>query len=179
MVRRGIQEAELQLQRANEQKLMEEVCVGSWIPDHLSIGICLHCPNASISHHQGVLRQIPLVGSMLNWLSPSQSSVKGRTFNLALGMDAPPEKLHSCNSHLWTCTPEPRNYLCWSPKGSLDTTEPTYSSRTQTGGETPPATPTSTVSKQLSGNKPHYYIGASGVLFCMWRYGLCLCHGRP
>ncbi|XP_048846310.1 pyridoxal-dependent decarboxylase domain-containing protein 1 isoform X2 [Brienomyrus brachyistius] len=93
VVRRGIQEAELQLQKASEQKLMEE----------------------------GVLRQIPLVGSMLNWLSPTQSSVKGRTFNLALG--------------------------------SLDTTEPTYSTRTQTGGETPPATPTSTVSKQLPGHK--------------------------
>ncbi|XP_072560898.1 pyridoxal-dependent decarboxylase domain-containing protein 1 isoform X1 [Paramormyrops kingsleyae] len=93
VVRWGIQEAEMQLQKASDQKLMEE----------------------------GVLRQIPLVGSMLNWLSPSQSSVQGRTFNLALG--------------------------------SLDTTEPTYSSRTQTGGETPPTTPTSSVSKQLPGHK--------------------------
>ncbi|KAL0993230.1 hypothetical protein UPYG_G00104940 [Umbra pygmaea] len=57
VVRKGIQEAELQLQKANEDKLMEE----------------------------GVLRQIPLVGSMLNWFSPSQSTVKGRTFNLAAG----------------------------------------------------------------------------------------------
>uniref|UniRef100_A0A671RQU8 Pyridoxal-dependent decarboxylase domain-containing protein 1 n=1 Tax=Sinocyclocheilus anshuiensis TaxID=1608454 RepID=A0A671RQU8_9TELE len=57
IVRRGIQEAELQLQKANEEKLMEE----------------------------GVFRQIPLVGSVLNWLSPVQASVKGRTFNLAEG----------------------------------------------------------------------------------------------
>uniref|UniRef100_A0A671RRD7 Pyridoxal-dependent decarboxylase domain-containing protein 1 n=1 Tax=Sinocyclocheilus anshuiensis TaxID=1608454 RepID=A0A671RRD7_9TELE len=59
IVRRGIQEAELQLQKANEEKLMEE----------------------------GVFRQIPLVGSVLNWLSPVQASVKGRTFNLAEGID--------------------------------------------------------------------------------------------
>ncbi|XP_064415082.1 pyridoxal-dependent decarboxylase domain-containing protein 1 isoform X2 [Latimeria chalumnae] len=57
VVRRGILEAELQLQKANEEKLMQE----------------------------GVLRQIPLVGSMLNWLSPVQTSLKGRSFNLAAG----------------------------------------------------------------------------------------------
>ncbi|GAA6066034.1 pyridoxal-dependent decarboxylase domain-containing protein 1 isoform X1, partial [Tachysurus ichikawai] len=33
----------------------------------------------------GVLRQIPLVGSVLNWFSPIQGSVKGRTFDLAAG----------------------------------------------------------------------------------------------
>uniref|UniRef100_A0A4W6D7I0 Pyridoxal-dependent decarboxylase domain-containing protein 1 n=1 Tax=Lates calcarifer TaxID=8187 RepID=A0A4W6D7I0_LATCA len=57
VVRKGILEAELQLQKANEEKLMEE----------------------------GVLRQLPLVGSVLNWFSPVQSSIKGRTFNLAAG----------------------------------------------------------------------------------------------
>lgn len=36
---------------------------------------------------QGVLRQIPLVGSVLNWFSPVQASVKGKTFNLAEGID--------------------------------------------------------------------------------------------
>uniref|UniRef100_A0A7N6AE70 Pyridoxal-dependent decarboxylase domain-containing protein 1 n=1 Tax=Anabas testudineus TaxID=64144 RepID=A0A7N6AE70_ANATE len=55
VVRKGILEAELQLQMANEEKLIEE----------------------------GLLRQLPLVGSMLNWFSPVQSSIKGRTFNLA------------------------------------------------------------------------------------------------
>ncbi|XP_036445759.1 pyridoxal-dependent decarboxylase domain-containing protein 1 isoform X1 [Colossoma macropomum] len=57
VVRKGILEAELQLQKANEEKLMEE----------------------------GVLRQIPLVSSVMNWFSPVQSSIKGRTFDLAAG----------------------------------------------------------------------------------------------
>ncbi|XP_070838202.1 pyridoxal-dependent decarboxylase domain-containing protein 1 [Chaetodon trifascialis] len=57
VVRKGILEAELQLQKANEEKLMEE----------------------------GLMRQLPLVGSVLNWFSPVQSSIKGRTFNLAAG----------------------------------------------------------------------------------------------
>ncbi|KAM6913906.1 pyridoxal-dependent decarboxylase domain-containing protein 1 isoform 2-T3 [Lycodopsis pacificus] len=57
VVRKGILEAELQLQKANEEKLIEE----------------------------GMLRQLPLVGSVLNWFSPFQSSIKGRTFNLAAG----------------------------------------------------------------------------------------------
>uniref|UniRef100_A0A8C9ZRW5 Pyridoxal-dependent decarboxylase domain-containing protein 1 n=1 Tax=Sander lucioperca TaxID=283035 RepID=A0A8C9ZRW5_SANLU len=57
VVRKGILEAEQQLQLANEEKLMEE----------------------------GMLRQLPLVGSVLNWFSPFQSSIKGRTFNLAAG----------------------------------------------------------------------------------------------
>uniref|UniRef100_A0A8C2BPS4 Pyridoxal-dependent decarboxylase domain-containing protein 1 n=1 Tax=Cyprinus carpio TaxID=7962 RepID=A0A8C2BPS4_CYPCA len=66
VVRRGIQEAEQQLQKANEEKLMEE----------------------------GVLRQIPLVGSVLNWFSPVQASVKGRTFNLAEGIDVLKFEMH-------------------------------------------------------------------------------------
>ncbi|CAJ1075372.1 LOW QUALITY PROTEIN: pyridoxal-dependent decarboxylase domain-containing protein 1 [Xyrichtys novacula] len=57
VVRKGILEAELQLQKDNEEKLMEE----------------------------GMMRQLPLVGSVLNWFSPVQSSIKGRTFNLAAG----------------------------------------------------------------------------------------------
>ncbi|XP_076608962.1 pyridoxal-dependent decarboxylase domain-containing protein 1 isoform X1 [Chaetodon auriga] len=57
VVRKGILEAELQLQKANEEKLIEE----------------------------GLMRQLPLVGSVLNWFSPVQSSIKGRTFNLAAG----------------------------------------------------------------------------------------------
>ncbi|XP_069578091.1 pyridoxal-dependent decarboxylase domain-containing protein 1 [Brachyistius frenatus] len=57
VVRKGILEAELQLLKANEEKLLEE----------------------------GMLRQLPLVGSVLNWFSPVQSSIQGRTFNLAAG----------------------------------------------------------------------------------------------
>ncbi|XP_061159021.1 pyridoxal-dependent decarboxylase domain-containing protein 1 isoform X1 [Syngnathus typhle] len=57
VVRKGIREAELELLKANDEKLMEE----------------------------GMLRQLPVVGSVLNWFSPVQASVKGRTFNLAAG----------------------------------------------------------------------------------------------
>ncbi|XP_041826560.1 pyridoxal-dependent decarboxylase domain-containing protein 1 isoform X2 [Melanotaenia boesemani] len=57
VVRKGIMEAELQLQKATEEKLMEE----------------------------GMLRQLPLVGSVLNWFAPVQSNIRGRTFNLAAG----------------------------------------------------------------------------------------------
>ncbi|XP_067274893.1 pyridoxal-dependent decarboxylase domain-containing protein 1 [Pseudorasbora parva] len=72
VVRRGIQEAELQLQKANEEKLMEE----------------------------GVLRQIPLVGSVLNWFSPVQASVKGRTFNLAEGCLDSTEPVYSIKAQM-------------------------------------------------------------------------------
>nr|XP_025711387.1 pyridoxal-dependent decarboxylase domain-containing protein 1 isoform X2 [Callorhinus ursinus] len=58
VVRKGIQEAQVQLQKANEERLLEE----------------------------GVLRQIPVVGSVLNWFSPVQASQKGRTFNLTAGL---------------------------------------------------------------------------------------------
>nr|KAF6441825.1 pyridoxal dependent decarboxylase domain containing 1 [Rousettus aegyptiacus] len=57
VVRKGIQEAQVQLQKASEERLREE----------------------------GVLRQIPVVGSVLNWFSPVQPSQKGRTFNLTAG----------------------------------------------------------------------------------------------
>ncbi|XP_059413371.1 pyridoxal-dependent decarboxylase domain-containing protein 1 isoform X1 [Carassius carassius] len=72
VVRRGIQEAEQQLQKANEEKLMEE----------------------------GVLRQIPLVGSVLNWFSPVQASVKGRTFNLAEGCLDSTEPVYSVKAQM-------------------------------------------------------------------------------
>ncbi|XP_056607738.1 pyridoxal-dependent decarboxylase domain-containing protein 1 isoform X2 [Triplophysa dalaica] len=72
VVMRGIQEAELQLQKANEEKLIEE----------------------------GVLRQIPLVGSMLNWFSPVQASVKGRTFNLAEGSLDSTEPVYSVKAQM-------------------------------------------------------------------------------
>uniref|UniRef100_A0A672QCR8 Pyridoxal-dependent decarboxylase domain-containing protein 1 n=1 Tax=Sinocyclocheilus grahami TaxID=75366 RepID=A0A672QCR8_SINGR len=72
VVRRGIQEAEQQLQKANEEKLMEE----------------------------GVLRQIPLVGSVLNWFSPVQASVKGKTFNLAEGCLDSTEPVYSIKAQM-------------------------------------------------------------------------------
>uniref|UniRef100_A0A8C3SLT2 Pyridoxal-dependent decarboxylase domain-containing protein 1 n=2 Tax=Chelydra serpentina TaxID=8475 RepID=A0A8C3SLT2_CHESE len=94
VVRKGIQEAQVQLQKANEERLLEE----------------------------GLLRQIPVVGSVLNWFSPFQASPKGRTFNLTAG--------------------------------SLESTEPTYVSKAQGTGTTPPATPTpSRLKQRLPGQK--------------------------
>ncbi|KAM3864035.1 pyridoxal-dependent decarboxylase domain-containing protein 1 [Diretmus argenteus] len=92
VVRKGILEAELQLQRANEDKLMEE----------------------------GMLRQLPLVGSVLNWFSPVENSIKGRTFNLAAGC--------------------------------VDSTEPTYTTKAQTGRIPLQDTPTSSA-RSLTGQR--------------------------
>uniref|UniRef100_A0A8C0JEX7 Pyridoxal-dependent decarboxylase domain-containing protein 1 n=1 Tax=Chelonoidis abingdonii TaxID=106734 RepID=A0A8C0JEX7_CHEAB len=94
VVRKGIQEAQVQLQKANEERLLEE----------------------------GLLRQIPVVGSVLNWFSPFQASPKGRTFNLTAG--------------------------------SLESTEPTYVSKVQGTGTTPPPTPTpNRIKQRLPGQK--------------------------
>ncbi|XP_078097011.1 pyridoxal-dependent decarboxylase domain-containing protein 1 isoform X2 [Mustelus asterias] len=79
VVRKGIIEAEQQLQKANEAKLREE----------------------------GVLRQIPLVGSVLNWLSPVHSSVKGRSFSLAGGSLEPTDKLYAQKAQIPEGTPPP------------------------------------------------------------------------
>ncbi|XP_067318103.1 pyridoxal-dependent decarboxylase domain-containing protein 1-like [Anolis sagrei] len=72
VVRKGIEEAQVQLQKANEERLLEE----------------------------GLLRQIPVVGSMLNWFSPFHASPKGQTFNLTAG------SLESTES-TYTPTPPP------------------------------------------------------------------------
>lgn len=79
VVRKGIQEAELQLKKANEEKLMEE----------------------------GVLRQIPVVGSVLNWLSPLQPSMKGRTFSLAAGSVESTEATYATKAQNTGTTPPP------------------------------------------------------------------------
>ncbi|KAG2455674.1 PDXD1 protein, partial [Polypterus senegalus] len=79
VVRKGILEAELQLQKASEEKLLEE----------------------------GVLRQIPVVGSVLNWFSPVQSSIKGRTFNLAAGSLDSTEQTYTMKAQSARGTPPP------------------------------------------------------------------------
>ncbi|XP_071491690.1 putative pyridoxal-dependent decarboxylase domain-containing protein 2 [Diadema antillarum] len=68
LVLKGIQEAEKALEKENENKLMEE----------------------------GVLRQVPLVGSFLNWWSPppKEAVVKGRTLNLTSGAIESTEKTY-------------------------------------------------------------------------------------
>ncbi|XP_019643719.1 PREDICTED: putative pyridoxal-dependent decarboxylase domain-containing protein 2 isoform X1 [Branchiostoma belcheri] len=89
MVRKGIEQAEQELQKANEEKIMEE----------------------------GVIRQIPIVGSVWNWLSPIQAktpggNVKGTTFNLS--------------------------------SGSVESTETTYKYKMQIQGGSPNSSPLST-----------------------------------
>ncbi|KAJ7416050.1 Pyridoxal-dependent decarboxylase domain-containing protein 1 [Willisornis vidua] len=157
VVRKGIQEAQLQLQKANEERLLEE----------------------------GLLRQIPVVGSVLNWFSPFQASPKGRTFNLTAGassllclhcvllcpgMGCLKSRLEY---HLAIATLE--GLVCakqgmsnkdslkpagdWHElgcvgDGSLESTESTYVSKAQGTGTTPPPTPTSSLAKQrLPGQK--------------------------
>lgn len=56
-IRKGIEEAKQALERESQEKLQ----------------------------HEGVLRQIPMVSSVLNWLSPLKEEVKGRSFNLTSG----------------------------------------------------------------------------------------------
>uniref|UniRef100_F6VXE3 Pyridoxal-dependent decarboxylase domain-containing protein 1 n=2 Tax=Ornithorhynchus anatinus TaxID=9258 RepID=F6VXE3_ORNAN len=79
VVRKGIREAQVQLQRANEERLLEE----------------------------GVLRQIPVVGSVLNWFSPFQASPKGRTFNLTAGSLESTELTYVSKAQATGATPPP------------------------------------------------------------------------
>ena len=61
VVRQGIEKAQEDLVKENQHKLAQE----------------------------GVLRQMPIVGSFWNWFSPppKDAQVKGRTFSLASGRD--------------------------------------------------------------------------------------------
>lgn len=96
VVRKGIQEAQVQLQKANEERLLEEVRLST----DLTAAATLGAPGRMVMSNgcvlQGVLRQIPVVGSVLNWFSPVQASQKGRTFNLTAGRtDQHPPRSHS------------------------------------------------------------------------------------
>ncbi|XP_053411212.1 pyridoxal-dependent decarboxylase domain-containing protein 1 isoform X3 [Nycticebus coucang] len=84
VVRKGIQEAQVELQKANEERLLEE----------------------------GVLRQIPVVGSVLNWFSPVQALQKGRTFNLTEGSLESTEPIYVYKAQGSGVTPPP------TPSGS-------------------------------------------------------------
>ncbi|EHB15170.1 Pyridoxal-dependent decarboxylase domain-containing protein 1 [Heterocephalus glaber] len=86
VVRKGIQEAQVQLQKANEERLLEEVRLRGQLWGRTGQGAQLGRLTLSKGYVlQGVLRQIPVVGSVLNWFSPVQASQKGRTFNLTAG----------------------------------------------------------------------------------------------
>ncbi|KAL8175556.1 UNVERIFIED_CONTAM: hypothetical protein K2H54_001915 [Gekko kuhli] len=147
IVCKGIQEAQVQLQKANEERLLEEenppghhqssVITSKWWLHQGEAPVVSHIrrPHSHSQHglqamsgfhllsrHKGLLRQIPVVGSLLNWFSPFHASPKGRTFDLTAG--------------------------------SLESTEPTYVSKVQGTGVTPPPTPTSAQAKQrLPGQK--------------------------
>ncbi|KAJ8037327.1 Pyridoxal-dependent decarboxylase domain-containing protein 1 [Holothuria leucospilota] len=75
IIRKGIEEAERQLEKENENKLMEE----------------------------GVLRQIPLMSSLINWLSPppKDAVIKGRTLNLSSGELASTETTYNLKMQLF------------------------------------------------------------------------------
>uniref|UniRef100_A0A8C4WZ47 Uncharacterized protein n=1 Tax=Eptatretus burgeri TaxID=7764 RepID=A0A8C4WZ47_EPTBU len=79
MVLKGIQEAEEELQKSNQKKLQQE----------------------------GILRQLPIVSSMLNWFSPVQVSPHGQTFNLIAGSLASTENTYQCMSQDPQKTPPP------------------------------------------------------------------------
>ncbi|XP_069503228.1 pyridoxal-dependent decarboxylase domain-containing protein 1 [Ambystoma mexicanum] len=79
VVRKGILEAEVQLQKANEERLLEE----------------------------GLLRQLPVFGSVLNWFSPVQTSPRGRTFNLTAGSLESTEQTYVCKAQGTGATPPP------------------------------------------------------------------------
>jgi hypothetical protein len=67
IIRKGIDEANKDLEKENYNKLQQE----------------------------GVLRQVPLVGSLVNWWSPPRKDLaKGRAFNLASGLFL--NILHEC-----------------------------------------------------------------------------------
>lgn len=85
VVRKGIQEAQVQLQKANEERLLEEVSLRWDFPVAQAGGRTARDDVGQCFVLQGVLRQIPVVGSVLNWFSPVQPSQKGRTFNLTAG----------------------------------------------------------------------------------------------
>lgn len=64
----GIEEAEQEIQKENEEKLWQE----------------------------GILRHVPVVGHFVNWFSPPQkeSGIKGRTLNLQQGVVESTENIY-------------------------------------------------------------------------------------
>lgn len=69
MVKPGIEAATLDLQRENEEKLWQD----------------------------GILRQVPVFGSLVNWWSPSNkegAGIKGRSLDLTAGVVASTENIY-------------------------------------------------------------------------------------
>ena len=82
MVRKGIEAANDDLRKENEEKLMQEVT-------NNSVCFCImQCAYACLCVLQGFARQLPMVGSLLNWWSPlpnDNAHLKGRSFDLKTG----------------------------------------------------------------------------------------------
>jgi len=80
IVKQGIEKANEDLVKENENKLMQE----------------------------GVLRQVPVVGSLLNWWSPPSKDItaKGRTFNLESGSIASTESTYKHHMQVQETTPQ-------------------------------------------------------------------------
>ncbi|KAI0208596.1 Pyridoxal-dependent decarboxylase domain-containing protein 1 [Lamellibrachia satsuma] len=56
---------------------------------------------------EGVIRQIPLVSSLVNWWSPpAKAAIKGRMFNLASGKIESTEKTYECHMQVQEMTPD-------------------------------------------------------------------------
>jgi hypothetical protein len=80
IVKQGIERAVEDLERENQAKIMQE----------------------------GLLRQVPIVGSLLNWWSPPpKDPVKGRTFNLASGTVASTESTYKYHMQIQESIPDP------------------------------------------------------------------------
>ncbi|XP_071813529.1 putative pyridoxal-dependent decarboxylase domain-containing protein 2 isoform X2 [Apostichopus japonicus] len=120
IIRKGIEEAVKELEKENENKLMEE----------------------------GVLRQIPLMSAFVNWWSPppKDAVIKGRTLNLSSGQLASTEATYNLKMQLFKDddgktppqTPEPTPVTSGDEDGGQETETP---SEEEVKEETPAATP--------------------------------------
>ncbi|KAH7942991.1 hypothetical protein HPB52_003061 [Rhipicephalus sanguineus] len=68
LVKQGIQEASKGLQQENEEKILQE----------------------------GLLRHVPIVGSLFNWWSPTskEGGIRGRSFNITSGLVESTENIY-------------------------------------------------------------------------------------
>ncbi|CAH1793436.1 unnamed protein product, partial [Owenia fusiformis] len=89
VVRQGIEAANKDLEAENLEKLAQE----------------------------GALRQLPVVGSFMNWLSPpaKEPTIKGRTFNLASGTVASTEETYKYHMQVQESNSEPQSPKIQTP----------------------------------------------------------------
>ena len=84
-IRMGIEAAQTDLSKEKEKKQQEEVkafCM-LWGQSYLTV-LCCVCVTRFL---QGLLRYVPIVGSVLSWFSPpTPTTPEGRTFSLSSGL---------------------------------------------------------------------------------------------